>query len=112
MKIKFSDLEHENEQASIILLNAITNVGEEFTDLCADKNKNNGGIDIQLIVEGREVPFTDMVRRVEEAIDRQVEQAVIALVQEKAGDILDKCTKLTDDFTASIYKQFKIEITD
>lgn len=57
--------------------------------------------EVELKVNGEEVPFIQGITRMMENMDDMVEKRAVTLLKERAGGLLDKITTLTDE----VYEQ-------
>src|SRR5687768_11354597 len=63
-----------------------------------EEYKKKGGLEVTVLINGKEFAFTSLINRLMEDFHRQVNNKAIELFQEKAADLSNKLWEFSHDF--------------
>lgn len=81
-------------------------VGKKYREIMTPESKAN--FDIEVKLNGVEVNFSELCKRLEENYERAVNEAALALVKEKFGEINDMVYDLQRHVTSVVQAALKI----
>jgi hypothetical protein len=108
-KINIRDAFNNFSQANIVDHAVISAASSLDIDLCV-KLADKGDVDVILTFDGVEVPFVEFLNRFQESADKWVEDAALAMVQEKCQELYDKIDAMTgaiDNDLAKLFPDYK-----
>lgn len=85
MKIKFDKI--KNELLRHVIIHGISTNKKKGDELIAETHKNGGRVDLELKLNGFELPILSWFNRLDRDIDRMVEKKAHEMVTEKLNDV-------------------------